>query len=486
MRSSTLSDIDDPQQEHVIKLAVTNSEDYNYSSAFLFRDHFVLHVKEGCEPSDVRWIELETSKRQRLEFYIASSLGMAAFVFVCGWYIYRLIKTYPGYVATSFITILNSVVPVICEKIGDFESHPSEHGKQTSLYMKITIFRCFNSAVVLSVISSFIETISVEDEKEYMQQSLLFKVYPVIVCELFVNPIIDLMDVEGNFRKHILAPRARDQEEMNAHFNGSRFWLAERYTNANRVIFVALYFASILPEALLLGAAALVAQYIAAKFFLLRLSGIPPDLGFHMSRLTRYWFVPFVLGAHVFMSAYWWSGYPYDNVCIDEENEGYKYCNQNLYGMRIFPPLPRFQPDGQHWMTDSQELVTSLYAWTSLAMICCGVALFCRNMVLPTIQSLFYSTYQPDGMDQGIAFSATKDRPEMHGYVPQVEVKEFTYPVLAADISGVDEDLVGWSDSRCGYDPHNLANDIQHIIGHQDLSYPIFSIVKQYDPKDVS
>ena len=370
--------------------------------------------------------------------------------------------------------------------IGDLESHSSEHGKQTSLYVKITIFRCFNSAVVLSVISSFIETISVEDEKEYMQQSLLFKVYPVIVCELFVNPLIDLMDMEGNFRKHILAPRAKDQEEMNAHFNGSRFWLAERYTNANRVIFVALYFASILPEALLLGAAALVAQYYAAKFILLRLSGIPPDLGFHMARLTRYWFIPFVLGAHVFMSAYWWSGYPYDNVCEDEDNGGYMYCNQNLYGMKIFPPLPRFQPNGQHWMTDGQELVTSLYAWTSLAMICCGIAMFWRNMVMPSVRGLFGSTYEPDGMDQGIDFSATKDRPEMHGYIPQVEVKEFPYPLLAADISGIDTDLVGWSDSKRGFAPHNLVQDIQDIAADLEIAHPIFSIVKQYDPTSLS
>jgi hypothetical protein len=121
-------------------------------------------------------------------------------------------------------------VPSICEWIGNFESHPSEHGKQISLYVKITIFRCFNSAVVLSVISSFIETISVENDNEDRQQSLLYKVYPVIVAELLINPITDLADVEGNFRKHFLAPRARSQQEMNALFRGSRFWLAERYT----------------------------------------------------------------------------------------------------------------------------------------------------------------------------------------------------------------------------------------------------------------
>ena len=69
-----------------------------------------------------------------------------------------------------------------------------------------------------------------EDGNEFLQQSLMYKVYPVIVAELFCNPIIEIMDAPENFRKHFLAPRAGDQEEMNACFTGGRFWLAERYT----------------------------------------------------------------------------------------------------------------------------------------------------------------------------------------------------------------------------------------------------------------
>ena len=122
------------------------------------------------------------------------------------------------------------LVPIVCELINDLESHPTEHGKQISLYVKMTLFRWFNSAIALSVLSAFIETISVEDGNERLQQSLMYKVYPVIVAELFCNPVIEIMDAPENFRKHFLAPRARDQEEMNACFTGGRFWLAERYT----------------------------------------------------------------------------------------------------------------------------------------------------------------------------------------------------------------------------------------------------------------
>jgi len=301
----------------------------------------------------------------------------------------------------------------------------------------MTLFRWFNSAIALSVISSFIETISVEDGNEFMQQSLMYKVYPVIVAELFCNPFIELVDAPENFRKHILAPRSRNQEEMNACFTGGKFWLAERYTvcrnmkrvhyalpllscsgsshccyptlkNANRVLFVALFFSSILPEALFLGCLALLAQFWVAKYSLLRLCGPVPDIGFHLSRLSRNYFIPTVLVTHVVVNAYWWSGYPYDNVCRNDNSnsnnnngdgnnnggESYTYCNQNFYGSLIFPPLPRFQPEGAKWMTESQELVTSLYGWTSVIVILIASYAFIRNSVIPWFKGIFQSTYE--------------------------------------------------------------------------------------------
>lgn len=152
-----------------------------------------------------------------------------------------------------------------------------------------------------------------------------------------------------------------------------------------------MYYSSILPEALLLGAMALVAQYFAAKFSLLRLSGETPDVGFHLSRLGRNYFVPIILVAHFVMSAYRWSGYPYDNIC--EENESYTYCNQNLYGMRKFP-LPRFQPNDSEWMTESQKFLTSLYGWTSLlVMMILSFTIF-GKAIIPYVQSLYKSTYE--------------------------------------------------------------------------------------------
>lgn len=162
---------------------------------------------------------------------------------------------------------------------------------------------------------------------------------------------------------------------------------------------MALFFSALLPEAFLLGALALLAQFLVGKFVLLRLCGHTPDLGFHLSRLSRNWFIPFVMVTHVVMSAYWWSGYPYDNVCATEEGE-YSYCNQNFWSAGVFPPLPRFQPEDTKWMSESQAKLTSLYGWTSVLVLLVAVGAFFHNVIIPKVRATYESTYVVSYIEQ--------------------------------------------------------------------------------------
>jgi hypothetical protein len=86
-------------------------------------------------------------------------------------------------------------------------------------------------------------------------------------------------------------------------------------------------------------------------------------------------------------------------------------------------------------------------------------------------------------MDQGIDFSCAKHREELHGYIPQVRVPGFVFPLLACDISsnGIDEALIGWKDKDHGYAPHRLVDDVERITKSQML-HTIFSIVQQWTP----
>lgn len=215
----------------------------------------------------------------------------------------------------------NILVPKVCDFINAFESHSTEGSRQCSLYIKIALFRWFNSAICLSIVVGFIETISIEDGNEEEKQSLTYSVYPLIFAEMFTVPILKMADIVGNIRKHILAPRARNQDEMNACFIGGRFELAERYTDATKVLFVALFYSSILPESFFLGAAALLIHFAVGKFSLFRLWRPTADIGPVLARLSRNYFFSVALITHVVMSAYWWSGYPYDKVCCKSAPE---------------------------------------------------------------------------------------------------------------------------------------------------------------------
>jgi len=85
---------------------------------------------------------------------------------------------------------------------------------------------------------------------------------------------------------------------------------------------------------------------------------------------------------------------PY-NVTVDLESDlVYKYCLQDLIRTpgRSFPALPQFQPKGCEWMTDEQEQVTTLYAWTSLGVLAFVILSFIWGG-WQTFRGLFRSTY---------------------------------------------------------------------------------------------
>lgn len=82
-------------------------------------------------------------------------------------------------------------------------------------------------------------------------------------------------------------------------------------------------------------------------------------------------------------------------------------------------------------------------------------------------------------MDQGIDFSRVKTREEIHGYIPQVKVDGFVFPLLACDLEGIDEDFVSWKDTVNGYERHSLVSDARKITLGK-TAHPIFSIIKQF------
>ena len=63
-------------------------------------------------------------------------------------FFYTLIVRFPF---TPNSTIFNAIIPIAVKIIMMFERHQTEGGYQSSLYLKITIFRWVNTAIALQV-----------------------------------------------------------------------------------------------------------------------------------------------------------------------------------------------------------------------------------------------------------------------------------------------------------------------------------------------
>ena len=121
-----------------------------------------------------------------------------------------------------FISFFNGITPRIVKQLMKLESHRNEGSRQTSLFLRICLFRWTNTALILYIITPFASTLTASE--------LLITIFSVFYTELFYTPITFLSDYMGHFQRHYLAPRALDQRRMNLYFQGSAYTLAERYT----------------------------------------------------------------------------------------------------------------------------------------------------------------------------------------------------------------------------------------------------------------
>ena len=85
-----------------------------------------------------------------------------------------------------------------------------------------------------------------------------------------LSNIVKIADPKGFFERHYLSPRAQSQEQMNSYMRGYEWYLAERYTNVTKILFLALWYSSIYPMGFFLCALALYINYYVERFCLMR------------------------------------------------------------------------------------------------------------------------------------------------------------------------------------------------------------------------
>jgi hypothetical protein len=205
--------------------------------SIVFQDR-VLRVREPTEPSSVRWLDLGVSTIRKVLGRVVNFGITLLLVSAAGWVV-GAIRRKQALLAGPAVSIFNSIIPLVIKILMIFERHTSEGGFQTSLYLKITLFRWVNTAVLTKVITPFTSTLSPGT------RDVLPQINSILWSELIVVPFLRLLDLWSNIQKHVFAPRSRTQEIMNSFFQGTDFQLAERYTDMTKVLFVCFFYSSL-------------------------------------------------------------------------------------------------------------------------------------------------------------------------------------------------------------------------------------------------
>lgn len=498
---NVLSTLAVPVISAMFNAGITNRE-------HLFRGALVLRIEEAPEPEVIRWENLNTDVVERLKLTVF--INTISFLMIYGIYfgIYYLQKNNSDMVP-SFITIMNILFPLVARSFSRMEKHETETNVQSSLFFKTLVFRLVTTVIILYIITPFTSTL--EDD------GIILTVQKIFISEIVTVNALAIIDPFGHVQRHIIGPRQTTQDRMNRSFLGKPVMLAERYTTQAKLLILSATYFVLFPQSLLLCACALMINYNVDKFCMLFNWSLPARLEATTSKIFRQCFSPLLFFTLALTSAYWWTGFPFDNLCptgyindsskyignhiinttdrktglnitidnviVNSGDNMYSFCNQDMLSSKRFPPFPYQQcrkqgyeedyEPGEHcekrrdltWMTEEQEKVALVFGWFLTVMTVLS-SLYLLRIIWKTIQG-YFQAQDFTGDDQGIPFSSVNF---ITTYIPQVASSEFSYPLLACSIDEIDTTLMTWTDPHKPYSFYSLLNDAQGILGLDDDS----------------
>ena len=230
----------------------------------------------------------------------------------------------------AFIVLINFLLPMTIKLTSRSEIHFRESAVQVSILAKLVLARFLNSAVL---------TFLVTRKSDMLTSKFARKIQFLMIIDLFSSPLVRLFDVYNLFMRYVIAPRcSKTQAQMNKHFNGTFWNLAERYTDMMKKVFFAFYYAWLAPSGFLITGVALFVDYFVDKYLLLRRWRTPPRLHSHLSVAARaYFYGSTIVSAFMFIWAF--RHWPFDckylqftSSTIAKESE----CVSQLSSMVIY------------------------------------------------------------------------------------------------------------------------------------------------------
>lgn len=462
----------------------------------------VLEITEPDEPSSIRWKDLDELRSTRVvqrlvTFIITCGLIVLGAVFIA------LARKRSITTSAILIVVFNSLTPMVVRYLTSFESHVDETSYMSSAYIKVTLLRWVNTAIVTAIITPFAYTIA---DGQHLIEGLRI----LFTAELVQRPILQLTDIMGNLKRHYFAPRAKDQRRMNLLFFSQPYSIGERYTDVTKLLFLTCFYATLFPSAWFFSAAILFVYYWVDKFCVLRMWKQGPKINGTISVYSVYFFLVCVI-TYAVMGTYNLAMFPFDNVCETDEvvpadyvnvftfgtndvtftvaadSKAYKYCDQDMFRYKAaFPPLPSDQLDGSEWMSETQVKFLPIYAWSSIGIISAVAAVIVFRFFIKFVIPLCSRRYKSQGRANEEAFSEVL---EIEGYIPHVDIPGYEFPFLMCDITNIDDELIGWRGHNAK-DFDTLIYDVPQVLRRRKskknlmAENPAFSQVMHWPPTE--
>lgn len=280
--------------------------------------------------------------------------------------------------------------------------------------------------------------------------------------------------------------------------------------NMTKIVFLCFFYSTIFPSGLLFGSVSLVITYCTDKFLLLRTWAPIPELGNNVPRLSRRIIFPLCLVVLLLMSELYWSAYPFDNVCENDETVGesnvtasaigkhslvsmagesstrdvfvsqsdtmYRHCDQN-YLEHLSGLLAFFEMETDDWMSDDQQYLTYIFGLVCLTFAMILIVLECKYDAFPMIYRTIFGRFYTEERDSGSKFS---DQPNIRVYVPQAPHPLLSYPLIACNIDDLETNRLGWVDRLRPYQYYSLQHDVAYLMEGKPLDRPVLGVVKRW------
>ena len=265
-----------------------------------------LVIKEAPEPSEFIYENSDVDNMKAFCHNLLSYLLTFCIAILSYIIIFYLHMAGSSILVTVIIVLINAALPFIMKHLTFLvEVHHNREVIQQSIMVKLLLSRCIVSAVIIYHVTPYEEKFSIAS---------LEAIQDIVLADAIV-PLFRAIDVYGYFSRYILAPvLGQDQDSFNLFWRGTEYNLAERYANALKTVFTALFFAVPLPSGLFLGAFTLWANYVSDKYLLMHKWKKMPPIGAGLGRLCRIMFM-FILFIHCLMSLHFFANWPYRGVC---------------------------------------------------------------------------------------------------------------------------------------------------------------------------